>query len=132
MNRQVINNHIQGKPIKDGTWNISEPKSQRSLQLNKYYWGCLIKIFAGELGWSDDDMHDFCKDTFLQETEKQLIMGNEPIVLTKRKSTAKLTNIEFIDYCKKIQHFASTECDIYLPDPNEVEYDKIYQMYKRD
>lgn len=133
MNRQVINNVIQGKPIKDGTWNINEPKSQRSLQLNKYYWGVVIKIFAGELGWSDNDAHDFFKDKYLfdtKELEKNSIYPRGRIVRTI-KSTTELNNAEFIDYCKKIQQFSAKQ-GIYIPDPNEADYDLIYKIYKRD
>jgi len=126
MRRQVKSNVIQGKPIKDGVWDIKPPQSVRSLQLNRYYHGVVVNIFANELGYENEEMHELLKYQFLRE-EKTI--GDKEITITK--STAKLTNKEFIDYCKKIQTLAASY-DIYIPDPNEADYDQIANYYKRD
>jgi hypothetical protein len=136
MIKDIKDNEIVGEPIKDGRYRLLKPESQRSLQLNKYYWGVVIKIFAGELGWSDQDAHDYFKCLFLKNA-KVLTFGfmsnSDPIqqVINPIKSTSDLSSAEFIDYIKKIQQF-SAEQGIVIPDPNESDYDKIYKMYKRD
>ena len=106
--------------------NFKEIKDNRSNQMNRYYWGVVIKIFAGELGWETDDAHEWFKEKFLRLIKK---LNNASMVYTK--STSKLTNVEFIEYIKNIQQF-SAEQGIVIPDPNEADYDKIYQMYKKD
>lgn len=133
MIREIKSNKIQGKEIADGRYEIKKPKSQRSLQLNKYYWKVVIGIFAGELGWSVEDAHDYFKDIFLFSTKE--LPRNDVYwsgkLIRKIKSTTDLSNQEFIQYIKQIQMFSAQQ-GIVIPDPNEADYDAIYKMYKLD
>lgn len=108
------------------------PKQIRSNQLNRYYWKVVIGIMAGETGNTPDDLHEMFKYKFLREEKRyiKILGGQEP--LEKTPSTKTLSNAEFTDYYKKIQRWSAEECDIYIPDPNEADYDQIYKMYKLD
>ena len=113
-----------------GLWikrNFKEIKDNRSNQMNRYYWAVPVAIWVGELGWDKDDVHDYFKERYLSSCK--YIKG---IKVTKIGSTKALNNAEFIDFCKNIQRDSSVEHDLYIPDPNEADYDKIYQMYKKD
>jgi len=114
--------------------NFKEIKDNRSNQMNRYYWGVVIKIFAGELGWETEEAHKFFKSEFLM-SQSSLYLGVENMDNLEHyieiKSTSELNNTEFIEYIKNIQQF-SAEQGIVIPDPNEADYDKIYQMYKKD
>ena len=129
MNRQVINNVIQGKPIKDGTWDIRKPKSKRSSQQNRYLHGVVLKILAEYCGYTIDEMKIIIKEKYELEffTRFHNINGhgyNEHI------GTSDLSTIECANLCKQIQiDFADM---VYIPDPDSVDFDAIYQMYKRD
>lgn len=109
----------------DGDYTVKKSESLRSIQLNKYYWGVVIKIFSGELGWDKDDTHVFFKDMFLKENI--VVGGNE---VTKIPETKNLTNQQFIQYCKEIQLYASVEHRINIPDPNEADFEAIAKHYK--
>ena len=140
MQDEVVQRYEEVKSWLRGNFKEIKPKSQRSLQLNKYYFGVVLKIFAGELGWSVEDAHDFFKHEFLREykdLDTDKLNNREDSIFTDVlcivKSTTKLNNQEFMDYIKKIQQFAA-EQGIVVPDPNSFDgdYDLIAQQYRRD
>jgi len=140
MQDKVVQRYEEVKSWLRGNFREIKPKSQRSLQLNKYYFGVVLKIFAGELGWSVEDAHDFFKHEFLREykdLDTDKLNNREDSIFTDVlcivKSTTKLNNQEFMDYIKKIQQFAA-EQGIVVPDPNSFDgdYDLIAQQYRRD
>jgi len=89
--------------------NINE--KNRSSKQQRYYFGVLIKTLADETGYTTDEMHEALKYKFLQE---------EGIYeLPKIKSTSDLTTVEQEELNTKIREWASSELNIYLPEPNE-------------
>lgn len=101
-----------------------ETKTSRSLMMNNYLWGVVypplqeaINKKANEI-WDDrtadiEDIHEMCKHLFNYK-----LVGKIKVA----KSTATLTNKEFIDYFQKIQRFASEYYNTYIPDPNEDDF----------
>lgn len=94
---------------------IKKPKKQRSNEQNRYYWGVVVKILSEEWGWLSDDLHDALKWHFLR-------VPGENGLPDRAGSTASLSTIEFEDYLEKVRVWAITEYEIYIPQPNEIEF----------
>ena len=98
---------------------IRKEKSQRSLDQNSYYWGCVVEILSKFCGYEAEEMHEALKEKFLSAPEI------DAHGLRKIKSTAKLNTAEFTEYLDKIKRWASQELSVYIPDPNEADYSEV-------
>ena len=88
-------------------------KKHRSGEQNRYYWGVVIDIIAGATGYSPEEAHDAMRVKFLAD-----MTGDLPRV----RSTTDLTTSEFMDYIAQIQQFGSEYLEVYIPEPNEIDY----------
>lgn len=97
---------------KDGKYALSIKKwyKPRSLQENAYYWGVVIELLCGHTGYTPEEMHDCLKAKFLPH-------GVDEYGLEHVKSTTKLSTVEFETYMEDIRRWASSELDVYIPDP---------------
>ena len=97
---------------------IRKQRKDRSKDQNAYYWGVVVKMIADHCGYSTrDDMerlHDHLRGLFLKRT---FTFEGRPE--TKILSTTSLSTVEFQNYCKEIQMWASIKLDLQIPDPNE-------------
>jgi hypothetical protein len=93
---------------------ITKKTKIRSLNQNRYYWGVIISILSKELGYLEEEIHDSLKFKFLLDNTKKI-----PLVV----STTDLTTVEFEEYQSKIRMWASSELNIYIPEPNEVPFE---------
>ena len=129
MIRDIKNNQVQGKPLKDGAWNITKPKSKRSNQQNRYLHGVVLKIIAEELGYTIDELKVVIKeqyqDTFFARFHNIRGHGYNEYI-----GTSDLTTVECMNLCKQLQIDFAEQC--YIPDPNESDYEAIYAMYRKD
>ncbi|MBU0959480.1 MAG: hypothetical protein KKB31_06045 [Nanoarchaeota archaeon] len=91
---------------------IDKRKKDRSNQQNRYYHAVVVKMIAEDLGYTKDEAHIALKMLFLLKD------GKVPTV----RSTTDLTTVEFEEYLRKIKRWASMFLNIYIPDPNEVDY----------
>ena len=94
---------------------IGDIEKGRSAQQNKYLWGVVYKILADELGYTTEEVHEICRYKFLPR--KYVNLGDEEI--ETRKSTTKLSTVEFEAYTERIRAFCATELQIIVPLPNE-------------
>lgn len=110
---------------------IKEEYNKRSLALNAYYWGVVIKIFCDYTGYEPEEAHEYFKLRFnsIRKFNPRTNQELPPVP----KSSASLDNVEFIEYYQKIQRWCAQggddECShpwhmrleepIYIPDPNE-------------
>ncbi len=105
---------------KDGWYlfTISKPKSNRTNQMNRYYWGVMIKMIAEETGYDNDQIHELMKITHgvKEDLDIGMIGGWVP------KSTAKYTVEEMQDYWLKITQWAAEFLNLQIPEPGEIEY----------
>lgn len=112
--RQNAIAHIKSLDLKT-KWGVDvKPyKKNRSLAQNNtmWLWLGLIGDFMGE---SAEDLHDLFKMQFLGYEEKTI--AGEPV--TRLRSTAKLSTIEFSQYMTKIEMVAK-ELFIVLPYPDD-------------
>lgn len=94
---------------------IKERKNIRSNKQNNYYWGVLIPILSKDLGWFEDEIHEYLKKKF---NRKEKVLPSSEIVEIGG-STKDLNTADAENYYNQIRIWALTECDIFLPLPNE-------------
>lgn len=110
---------------------------RRSNAMNRYYWGCMIKMIVDrfrELGtqikldaadeWIRDillktngeSFHQLFKELFIENIEVDEETGE---IKKKNKTTRNITNVEFIEFYTPIYEYAATKLDLQIPFPNE-------------
>lgn len=103
---------------KDRAWKVevSEHRSRRSDEQNRYLWGVVYATILKHLpGWDADDLHEY----FLGEWSGwQTIEGFGRKRLKPVRRSSKLNTTEFADYVAFIQR-KMAERGIYVPDPHE-------------
>ena len=92
---------------------VRKPKSQRSSQANRYYFGVVVKLLAEFCGYEPDEMHEALAFRFLR-IEDDPITGSP-----RRQRTPKTNTKEFADYVDQCIRFAA-ELGVYIPQPGEV------------
>jgi hypothetical protein len=98
------------------TVTVTKWHEARSNQQNAYYWGVVLHLLSNELGYTPEELHELLKQKFL--TKWILIKDKEyPTAL----STQELSTVMFKEYISKIVIWASLECGIIIPEPNETE-----------
>jgi len=116
--RKLFDNDVSKYEDKTVFVTVREQKNRRSLNLNSYYWAVVVKLLSEETGYEKEEMHEVLKSMFLR-TKYQL----KGIWIDGMKSTTKLSNQEMNEYIEQVKKFASTSFSLYIPDPNEVEYE---------
>jgi hypothetical protein len=118
---------LNGKEV----WvSLVQKRKGRSNKQNRYYWGALLPILCSEIGELEDEMDLILRKKFLKEYVPKLHEGLKSKFLTDRSkkipvigSTASLNTVEFEDYLSKVRMWASSELNIYIPEPNEVPFE---------
>lgn len=101
----------------NGTVYVSLERETRSSNLNKYYFGVVIKLICEYTGEDSESVHLFLKKKFLpiffrdRYRREELIYGG---------GTSRLTNKQFQEYIEKVCAFAGEFFGIYIPQPNEI------------
>ena len=116
--RERFDNHLLNYEGKTVVVTVREQKERRSLNLNSYYWAVIVKLLSEETGYNKDEMHEVLKSMFLR-TRYQI----KGVWVDSTKSTTKLSNKEMGEFIEEVKRFASTTLGVYIPDPNEVEYE---------
>ncbi len=118
--RDKLIEYIRTRP--DGNYEIiiRKPRKKRSLQENAYYWGVIIYMISQETGEDTNRVHEALKIKFLKDH-----FGDIPSEkLWTVKSTADLNTSEMEEYLANIRQFAAQELNMYIPLPNEVDYER--------
>lgn len=101
---------------------VTRLKKTRSNQQNKAIWGLAYPyatqgfIEAGNLGWTNDDTHEFFKQEF-KPSFKDVIIPNSGELKTIITTTTASTNDMKI-YYQQIQLFCAENFAIDIPDPD--------------
>ena len=117
-NREQFDKDLLGNEGKTVFITVREQKNRRSLNLNSYYWAVVVKLVSVETGYDKEEAQEVLKSMFLR-TRYQI----KGIWVDGMKSTTKLSNQEMTDYIDEVKRFASSSLSLYIPDPNEVEYE---------
>jgi len=106
------------------------PKIRTSKQ-NRYYFGVVVKMICDEVGEygkeGTDRMHAHLKSMFApREEHKYIGIDGKEVVKMEPIHTADLLTTQFSnDYVEKVKIWAATYLNIYIPDPNECEQDRV-------
>jgi len=96
-------------------------KTTRSNRQNKFYWGVVIPLIAEYAGEDDKEaIHEALKNKFLKVRDSKGLK----IV----QSTTKLSTTEFEIYLEAVKRWASMECQIVIPDPNDIELQEFSKI----
>jgi len=117
-NKELFDDHMLNYEGKTVVITVGEQKKRRSLNLNSYYWAVVVKLLSEETGYDKDEMHEVLKSMFLR-TRYQI----KGVWVDSTKSTTKLSHKEMSEFIEEVKRFASTTLGVYIPDPNEVEYE---------
>lgn len=109
---------------------IKDVSKDRSRQEEKFYHAVVVRYVAEAMDISDQEAHEFLKKMFLSIEERSPAGFRYMRVM----STTELSDKAYSDYWKRIQRWAvlptlddglgpESGLGLYIPDPNEVEYD---------
>lgn len=115
---EALGNYIKKLEGKDVRVKIEQKTKSRSLSQNNYYWGVVIELIAEHLGYRADEVHDLMRAMFLPYS---FVDAKRGINIQTARSTSSLTTVEFEEYIEKIRGWASSEQEIRIPLPNEVD-----------
>ena len=105
---------------KDGdimSLSISKFKEFRSNPQLRYYFAVPVKILSEHLGYHVDEMHEILKHMF---NPKMIDVKGYCVEIGG--STGDLKTDEMEDYLSKIRMWASSDLNVYIPLPNEVDF----------
>lgn len=112
--------------LKDGTYVATQPKSIRSVQQNRMYWGWFLKhlVLFHEEKWEVytlEQLHDAFKKTLLKKRIYNQVWNKRKWV-TEVGSTSNLNTKQFKDYMEKINKMYMDAHGWQVPEcPNEDE-----------
>jgi hypothetical protein len=99
---------------------IKKNRATRSMAQSRYYWGVVIAYISDETGYTKDEAHQLMQRQFLKY-HKQVSDGVEEMFV---RSTTSLNTVEMEEYVENIRRFAISELGCYIPEPNEIVYEK--------
>ena len=117
-NIQKFKKFIEGKT--DGQYFLTVKKKIKkgTQKQQRYYFGVIVRMICDEVGYTElEDVHLFLRNKFLT-------VNNGVISIVK--STTDLTTAEKEEYYSKCRMWSSSELNIYIPLPNEVDTPEYY------
>ena len=120
---KAINGELVGT---EGKWiclTVGLAKKPRGNKQNRYYWGVVVKLvtqmFRKHGNYVDEnDVHEFLKLRVGKLAQNVVMPTGE--VIKSLGSSAKLSTVEFSDYCERIRAWAAQYgCNIPLPDESD-------------
>ncbi len=124
-NKEKFLQYLRGLEGKEVTISLGLRKRTRSINQNKYYWGVVLEIFGNALGIDVDDLHEVLISKFLGERVIELVNkdGVKENYSVSQQRTKALETDEFEDYLEKVRRWAVSNFNIYIPLPNEFDYE---------
>lgn len=101
---------------------IKKWRTDRSDNQNRYYWGVVVQMISDETGYDKEEVHDILKFNFLTEVQSLIRKDGEVVEITRIRSSAKLTTVEFKDFIERAQRWAAETLQLSIPNPNEVDF----------
>lgn len=113
---------------------VTEARSQRSIQQLRYLWGVAYKRLSDFTGYEVDDVSEFMCGTYYGWREVKVPktptnptgLASRPVRTTTTDENGKravISKVEFMDYVAFVQRFAASK-GVYIPDPDEMEEDE--------
>lgn len=107
-------------------------KAIRSVKVNRYYWGVVLKLIATAAeGNTKDDIHDAMCDRFLKR--KLLLVNKQTGEVTEHevaRRSSKLTPEEFTKFVDDVRLFGAEFFGLEIPDPDPFWRDHVADYEK--
>lgn len=100
--RDRLTAHLQSLDGARVVVTIGKAETTRTMNQNRYYWSCVVRLLSAHCGYSEGEMHRLLKQHF------------------GVTSTKTLTLEEFSEYVDKVRAWAQTDMDVSIPTPDEV------------
>lgn len=112
----------------DSAWLIvSDEKSTRSNLQLRYYRGVIVKMISDETGYSTKEAHIMLLINAFGSYEVEMFGKKYQL---PNKTTSDLNTAEEEEYHTVCREFASIKINLYIPLPNEVDYEKSQTICK--
>lgn len=106
---------------------MRKQKSKRSIQQNKWLWGCALELLVADYGYekrergkAKEDLHySLLKKCFGTHWDERL-KDEIPNI-----SSSKLKTKQFSAYMEWLVRYAAQECNCKIPLPDEVDLDEL-------
>ncbi len=122
---------------KDVLVTVKRVSKDRSNKEERYCWRVVYELIAQAMETSREEAHELCKTLFLTEEESTTLKDGRVIRYKRTKSTTELNDKEYHTYIfEKVIPWAALPTEdtglgqnsglgIYIPLPNEVDYDQF-------
>ena len=120
--QQDFENHLRFLSTEKGTditMVVKKYSKPRTNKQNSYYYAVVVPLVAEYTGYSNLEAHEALKFQMLLDRS-----GRLPIV----GSTTDLSTTEMEAYLSNCRQWASAELGVYIPLPNETEFDYSLQV----
>ena len=123
--QKAFNEHAKkfkkGEKVKFSISRLTKKKI-RSVEQNNYYWGCVIKILADDLGYVGPNE----KEILHEELKAMFLVKRGKLGVPYVEKTSALGTDLFERYLQAIRDWADEFQNIKIPLPNEVESSDTY------
>jgi len=92
---------------------VKEYRSRRTNPQNRYWWGVIVRMFAGVIPCTPEEAHEALK----AELNSDLVVVGDRAIRVPR-STSDLNTAQFNELVEKAQRLASEMYDMVIPDPS--------------
>jgi hypothetical protein len=113
-------------PSKEYKYYITDHKKLRTLRQNRYL-RFIYNHIGNHIGWTDDDVHDYCKQKFNLKVKQ---LGND--IVSFAGSTTTFDTREMTNYIEKIRQWSLHEFDHYVPEANEIPEEILIDIISKE
>ncbi|MDR2921604.1 MAG: hypothetical protein LBV72_19840 [Tannerella sp.] len=119
-----LENGLETRSNGEHTIGVTKNKSKRTLSQNAQFW-LWMEYIAGEIGSTNEDLHDYFCKKFLQRQVKM-----DKRIETVVGGTRNLSKSEFAVFLNKVKEEAASEFGIILPDSSDEYFPDLQEPYE--
>jgi hypothetical protein len=97
-------------------YRVTKVQKRRSTPQNSYLWGVVYALISQHTGYTIEEVHEAMGFQFRK-------IANSPMI--RIRSTTTMSTVEFEEYTAKVRAWASSELNIYIPNPNDITPDYL-------
>jgi hypothetical protein len=107
----ALDSYLRTREGKGVSLKLARPKSTRTIEQNKLYWGTYLTAIAQHTGHTTEDVHEFVKEVLLP---RRFVRIGEKEVEVK-KTTTDLSVKEFSEFLERVAAWAAQELGVLIP-----------------
>jgi hypothetical protein len=130
IDREKYDQFVQFATDGDYFMTLTRKRRSRTDKQRRYYFGVIIRMIAMESYGEESKetmmkIHEFLKATYLKDFIEFRLPDGRILVEEIIKSTEDLNTVEEEEYHEECRRWASIELNLYIPLPNEVDWDSV-------